>query len=105
MLDVKDDLLPLGKFLWTKMEAILLVGNVVVLTEDAAKIAPREEDAPRAIVPLYARLLTEVRRYGVHTGCRCQRPAVSSTKACQCEIHDVCANQACSSLFESIDTT
>ena len=34
----------------------------MVLAEDAAEIAPGEEDRPGAVVPLYARFLAEVGR-------------------------------------------
>lgn len=47
---------PLRKLLGGKIESVLLVGDVMVLTADAAKTAAREEDRARAIVSLKERL-------------------------------------------------
>lgn len=35
---------PFGEFIRLQIEAILLMGDIVILTEDAAKVATREED-------------------------------------------------------------
>lgn len=97
--------LPLCKLLWAQMKAILLMCNVVVLTEHTAQIAPRKEHAARAIVTLYARLFTKMRSYGVYTGCRGQHSDYASHSVSLCEIHDVRAYQACPPLLEAIDST
>lgn len=65
--------LPFRQLLWAQMEAILLVCNVVVLTEHAAEIAAREEHAARAIMTLNARLFTKVRSYGIYADGKGQR--------------------------------
>ena len=52
--------IPSGQLLRRGVEAVALVRNVVVLAEDAAEVAAREEDGARAIVALDARLLAEV---------------------------------------------
>lgn len=57
---------PLGQLLGGQVEAVALVGDVVVLAEDAAQVAAAEEDGAAAVVALQARLLAEVRGDGVH---------------------------------------
>ena len=42
--------------------------DIVVLAEDAAKVTSREEDGPRAVVTLYARLLAEMGSYDIDFG-------------------------------------
>ena len=51
---------PRGQLLRRGVEAVASVRNVVVLAEDAAEVAAREEDGPRAAVALDARLLAEM---------------------------------------------
>lgn len=53
---------------------------------------------------LYARLLAKMRCHSVHAETKGQQLTISSLKASQCEIHDICPDEARSSLFKSIDT-
>ena len=46
---------PFGELFWCEVKPIPLVGDVVVLTENAAKVAAREEDSTRTIVALKTR--------------------------------------------------
>lgn len=59
---------PFGQLFRGSVEAIALVCDVVVLAEDAAEVASREEDGARAVVALYARLLAEMGRYDIDLG-------------------------------------
>ena len=45
---------PLSKFLWSEIEAIALMSDVVVLAEDATQVAAGEEDATGPIMALQA---------------------------------------------------
>ena len=60
--------IPLRQLFRCSVKAIALVGDVVVLAEDAAEVAPREEDGARAVVALYAGLFAEMGRYDVDLG-------------------------------------
>jgi hypothetical protein len=57
---------PVSKFFCSKVEPFSLMGNVMVLTEDASQIATREENTATSVVALYARLLAEVRANDIH---------------------------------------
>jgi hypothetical protein len=46
---------PFSQLLWSQILAIPLMGNIMILTENAAKIAAREKDGTTAIVALNAR--------------------------------------------------
>ena len=54
--DVLELHVPFSKLLGREVEALPLVCNIVVLAEDAAEVAAREEDGARAIVALDAGL-------------------------------------------------
>ena len=57
---------------------VALQCSVLVLTEDAAKVAPGEKDTARTIVTLQTRLLPKVRRDGVDL----DRLSSNQTHAC-----------------------
>lgn len=59
---------PVGELLGGQVLAVALVGDVVVLAEDAAQVAHAEEDGAAAVVALHAGLLAKVRRDDVHLG-------------------------------------
>jgi len=57
---------PLCELLRSKIETTGLMGDVIVLTEDAAETTAAEEDATTSVVTLEAGLFSKVRRNGVN---------------------------------------
>ena len=57
---------PFSKLFWSQVESFSLMGNVMVLAEDASQIATREEYATAPVMTLYAGLFTKMRADHIH---------------------------------------